>query len=107
MNFYEIAKSIKDKRRENIKSKIESLIDYERNFSKYKTEELNFLFSQWHKVFPEHKQDLTCSSCRAAVVKFWKEIYNVWKNEKKIIKKPVKKSSTRTGAMAKGVGTSN
>jgi hypothetical protein len=102
MNFYEISKSIKGKRREMIKDNITALMDYQRNFSKYKPEELKLLFSEWHKEFPQHQQDITCSSCRKAVVKFWKEIYSIWISEKK----KVKKSSTRTGAMAKGVGTS-
>lgn len=106
MKLQEIAESIKGKRRKMIKDSITSLINYEKNYSKYKPEELRLLFSQWHKVFPQHRQDITCSSCRAAVVKFWKEIYNIWANEKKDVKKPVKKSSTRTGAIAKGVGTS-
>ena len=106
MNFYEISKAIKGKRREMIKDNIIALMDYERNFSKYKQEELKLLFSEWHKEFPQHEQDITCSSCRNAVVKFWKEIYSIWEDEKKTVKKPVKKSSTLTGAIAKGVGTS-
>jgi len=40
------------------------------------------MFAEWHVLFPSHKQDLKCSSCRKAVVKFWETIVEEWKTTK-------------------------
>jgi TPP-dependent pyruvate/acetoin dehydrogenase alpha subunit len=38
----------------------------------------NLMFAEWHLLFSTHKQDLNCSSCRKAVVKFWETIVDEW-----------------------------
>ena len=48
------------------------------------------MYDQWHKLFPAHKQDINCSSCRNAVAKFWNTMCDEWSKEKP--KKNVKKT---------------
>ena len=59
------------------------------NFSKYNAVALDIMFAEWHVLFPSHKQDLKCSSCRKAVNKFWETMVEEWK-----ITKEVKKTKT-------------
>lgn len=108
MKFQEIAKTIKGNERKEIQDAIKENQEYMRNYSKYKQEPLLVMFVGWEKLFPTNKQDIKCSSCRRAVLKFWDEINKEWLSEKSIPtpKKKTKKSSTLTGALAKGVGTS-
>ena len=110
MKFQEIAKTIKGNERKEIQDAIKENQEYMRNYSKYKQQPLLVMFVGWEKLFPTNKQDIKCSSCRKAVVKFWNEINKEWLEEKNIPKskpkKKTKKSSTLTGALASGVGTS-
>ena len=127
MNFQEIAKTIKGSERKEIQDALKENQEYMRNYSKYKEAPLTVMFVRWDKLFPTNTQDIKCSTCRKAVVKFWNEINKEWLEEKNIPKsKPKKKtkkshdklggnlkdahmrekSSTLTGALAKGVGTS-
>ena len=125
MKFQEIAKTIKGNERKEIQDAIKENQEYMRNYSKYKQQPLLVMFVGWEKLFPTNKQDIKCSSCRRSVLKFWDEINKEWLSEKSIPtpKKKTKKhhdklggnlkdahmrkkSSTLTGAMAKGVGTS-
>ena len=102
MKFQEIAKTIKGNERKEIQDAIKENQEYMRNYSKYKQQPLLVMFVGWEKLFPTNKQDIKCSSCRKAVLN--KE----WLSEKSIPtpKKKTKKSSTLTGALASGVGTS-
>ena len=109
MKFQEIAKTIKGSERKEIQEAIKENHEYMHNFSKHKEKPIRLMFAGWDKIFPTNKQDIKCSSCRKTVVKFWDEINKEWLEEKSIPKpkkKQTKKSSTLTGALAKGVGTS-
>ncbi len=50
------------------------------------------MYSFWHKYFPAQKQDINCSSCRNAVVKFWNTMCEEWLKENTKKKKNVKKT---------------
>tara|TARA_R110000803_G_C11880715_1_gene309707 strand:- start:567 stop:815 length:249 start_codon:yes stop_codon:yes gene_type:complete len=82
MNFEEIALSINQKDKEFIKNSVKENNHCLINFSKYKNDSIYNLFDEWHKIFPRNKQDINCSSCRKAVVKFWDEICNYWNENK-------------------------
>ena len=78
MNLKEIAKNYS-------KSKITAMTDavirnkqHTRNFTTYHSESLNLMFAEWYLLFPSNKQDMNCSSCRKAVVKFWETIVDEW-----------------------------
>lgn len=87
MNFEEIAKSIKKENREVIKKSVKENNNSLLNFSKYKNDCIYTLYDEWHKIFPRNKQDINCSSCRKAVVKFWNEICKKWEQKTKNVKK--------------------
>ena len=53
---------------------------------------MNILFAEWHKLFPAQKQDMNCSSCRNAVVKFFKTMHIEWDTQ---IEKPKKKTRAK------------
>lgn len=112
MKFQEIAKTIKGSERKEMQEAIKENQEYMRNYSKHKEKPIRLMFVRWDKLFPTNKQDIKCSSCRKAVVKFWNEINKEWLEEKSIpntkpnTKKKTKKSSTLTGALASGCGTS-
>ena len=74
MKFQEIAKTIKGSERKEIQEAIKENHEYMRNYSKHKPEPLLVMFVGWDKLFPTNKQDIKCTSCRKAVVKFWDEI---------------------------------
>ena len=110
MKFQEIAKTIKGSERKAIQEAIKENQEYMRNYSKHKEKPIRLMFAEWDKIFPTNKQDIKCTSCRKAVVKFWDEINKEWLAEKKVskkVKKQTKKSSPLTGALASGCGTSN
>ena len=92
MNLQEIAKTVAKTDKELIKKSVEENKTYNANFSKHKVEPLNNMYSLWHKYFPTQKQDINCSSCRNAVVKFWNTMCEVWLKENTKKKKNVKKT---------------
>ena len=78
MDLKEIAKNYS-------KNKITAMTDavirnkqHTRNFTTYHSDSLNLMFAEWHLLFPANKQDINCSSCRKAVVKFWETIVDEW-----------------------------
>jgi len=78
MDLKEIAKNYS-------KNKITAMTDavirnkkYTRNFTTFHSDSLSLMFAEWHLLFPAHKQDMNCSSCRQAVVKFWETIVDEW-----------------------------
>ena len=67
------------------KTKITAMTDavirnkqHTRNFTTYHSDSLNLMFAEWHLLIPPQKQDMNCSSCRKAVVKFWEIIVDEW-----------------------------
>ena len=108
-DFSKIANSLTREQKAKVQTALKINKDYIRNFSKYKPDVIYLLFAEWDRIFPANKQDVKCSSCRAAVLKFWDEINKIWLEEKpkkkQKNKKPVK-HKTQAGALAKGVGVS-
>ena len=92
MNLQEIAKSVDKTDRELIKKSVEENRYYNANFGKHKNDSMFIMYDQWHKLFPANKQDVNCSSCRNAVVKFWNTMCEVWLTENTKKKKNVKKT---------------
>ena len=93
MNIQEIAKSVVKTDREIIIKYVAENISYNANFSQHKSEPINLMYNLWHKYFPTQKQDINCSSCRNAVVKFWNTMCDEWSKE---IVKPKKKNVKKT-----------
>ena len=73
MNFKEIAKGITGSQRKSIQDALIKNTHHVRNFTQHHRDSIILFFSEWHKIFPTNKQDVNCSSCRNAVVKFWNE----------------------------------
>ena len=90
MNIQEIAKTVNKTDKELIIKSVAENIDYNKNFSQHKGQSINIMYSLWHKYFPTQKQDINCSSCRNAVVKFWQTVCDEWAKVKP--KKNVKKT---------------
>ena len=82
MDFKQIAKNYDKNKREMIETAVSKNRHNINNFSKYNAVALDIMFAEWHVLFPSHKQDLKCSSCRKAVVKFWETIIEEWKTTK-------------------------
>tara|TARA_R110000868_G_scaffold97598_4_gene268346 strand:- start:514 stop:762 length:249 start_codon:yes stop_codon:yes gene_type:complete len=78
MNFEEIAESITLDDREYIKNVVKENNYNLFNYSRHKPDSIQILYDEWHKIFPRHKQDINCSDCRKAVIKFWDEICLKW-----------------------------
>lgn len=92
MNLQEIAKSFDKKEKELIKQTVEENKNYNANFGKHKIDSMYIMYDQWHKLFPANKQDINCSSCRNAVVKFWNTMCEEWLKENTKKKKNVNKT---------------
>jgi hypothetical protein len=92
MNLQEIAKSVVKADRELIKKSVVENRSYNANFSQHKVECINNMYSLWDKYFPTQKQDINCSSCRNAVVKFWNTMCEEWSKENTKKKNNVKKT---------------
>ena len=95
MDFIQIAKNYDKNKREMIENAVSKNRHNINNFSKYNAVALDIMFAEWHVLFPSHKQDLKCSSCRKAVVKFWETILEEWKTTK------IKKTKTVGSKKAK------
>ena len=100
MNFKEIADNYsKDKRKMMTEAVIRNQ-KYIKNFPTYHAESLNIMFAEWHLLFPAQKQDMSCTSCRAAVFKFWETMVDEWieieSTPKKTTKKPNASKKTKT-----------
>ena len=78
MNLKEIANSYSiNKRKMMIEGVIRNKNQAQINDT-YHSSSLNLMFSEWHLLFPKHKQQISCHSCRAAVCKFWEMIVDEW-----------------------------
>ncbi len=78
MNFKEIAENYSKQKRKMMTDAVITNKKYTKNFTTYHSESLNLMFSEWHLLLPQHKQDIKCTSCRAAVCKFWETIVDEW-----------------------------
>ena len=52
--------------------------NHTKNFTSYHATSLSLMFAEWHLLFPANKQDMKCTSCRKAVVKFWETMVDEW-----------------------------
>ena len=78
MNFQEIAKSYENSKRKMMTDAVIKNKNHTRNFPTYQAESLGLMFGEWDLLFPQHKQDMKCTSCRAAVCKFWENMVEEW-----------------------------
>ena len=92
MNFKEIAENYSKQKRSMMTDAVINNMNYTKNFTTYHTESLNIMFAEWHLLFPNLKQDLNCTSCRAAVCKFWETMVNEWIE---IESKPKKRNASK------------
>jgi len=81
MDFKQIAKNFDKNKKVMIENAVSKNKHHINNFSKYHNISLDIMFAEWHVLFPSHKQDLNCSSCRKAVVKFWETLVEEWKTK--------------------------
>ena len=78
MNFKEIAENYNKIKRSMMTDAVIKNKNHTRNFPTYQAESLVLMFAEWHLLFPQHKQDMECTSCRAAVCKFWEKMVDAW-----------------------------
>jgi hypothetical protein len=95
MNFTEIAKNYSKEKRKMMTDAVIKNQNHKRNFPSYHTQSLNTMFAEWHILFPTQKQDIHCTSCRAAICKFWEMVSGEW-NKKQTKKKTNAKKKTKT-----------
>ena len=95
MNLQEIAKSYDKNKRKLMTSYVVKNQNHMRNYPSYHTESLNVMYAEWHLLFPAQKQDINCSSCRQAVVKFWEVMVDEWIEEESKPKTQTKKVGTK------------
>ena len=101
MNFKEIAENYSKDKRKMMTDAVIKNQKHLRNFPTYHGESLNIMFAEWHVLFPAHKQDLNCSSCRKAVCKFWETMVDEWIEIERPPKKTTKKTNGSKKAKAK------
>ena len=78
MNFKEIAENYSKQKRKMMTEAVITNKKYMEDFTNYHSTSLNMMFAEWHLLFPTNKQDINCTSCRAAVCKFWETIVDEW-----------------------------
>ena len=78
MNFKEIAANYSKNKRSMMTDCVVRNTNYKRNFPSHHAESLSLMFAEWHLLFPSNKQDMNCTSCRAAVCKFWGNLVEEW-----------------------------
>jgi len=93
MDFKQIAKNYDKNKKVMIENAVSKNKHHINNFSKYHNISLDIMFAEWHVLFPAHKQDLNCSSCRKAVCKFWETMVDEWIEIERTPKKTTKKSN--------------
>jgi hypothetical protein len=101
MNFKEIAQNYDKSKRKMMSNAIVKNRKYMANFAKYDAESLNLMYAEWHLLFPTHKQDINCSSCRKAVNKFWETMLEEWIELEQTPKTKTKKTSGSKKTKAK------
>ena len=98
MNFKQIAENYSKEKRKMMTDAVVKNGNHTRNFTSYHSESLMIMFAEWHLLFPVQKQDLNCSSCRKAVVKFWETIVDEWIITEQTTKKPNASKKKKTKA---------
>jgi len=78
MNFKEIAANYSKNKRKMMTDAVIKNKNHQRNFTTYQSTSLNLMFAEWHLLFPQNKQNIKCTSCRAAVCKFWETMVDEW-----------------------------
>ena len=78
MNFKEIAENYSKQKRKMMTDAVITNKKHTANFTNYHSTSLNMMFAEWHLLFPQNKQDINCTSCRAAVCKFWEKMVDEW-----------------------------
>ena len=78
MNFKEIAEDYSKQKRKMMTDAVIRNQNHMRDFPSYHAESLKIMFAEWHLLFPAQKQDIKCTSCRAAVCKFWGTLVDEW-----------------------------
>ena len=79
MSIEVIAEKIKGEKRKEIMDNVIRNKEYMESKEVYHPTSLPFLFAEWHRHFPNIKQSISCLGCRKAVVKFWTQVSNFWK----------------------------
>ena len=78
MNLKEIAANYSKNKRKMMTDAVIANKNHQRNFPSYQATSLNLMFTEWHLLFPANKQSINCTSCRAAVCKFWETMVDEW-----------------------------
>ena len=98
MNFKEIANNYSKNKRKMMTDAVITNKNHQRNFPTYQATSLSIMFAEWHILFPTQKQSINCSSCRAAVCKFWETMADEWIS---LEKTPTKKTNASKKKKAK------
>jgi hypothetical protein len=99
MDLKEIAENYSKQKRKMMTEAVIRNQKYTRDFPTYHAESLNIMFVEWHLLFPSQKQDIKCTSCRAAICKFWETMVDEWIiTEQTSIKKPNASKKRKTKA---------
>ena len=88
MNFKEIAENYSKQKRKMMTDAVITNHKYMSNFPQYHSESLSLMFAEWHILFPTQNQDINCTSCRAAICKFWETMVDEWIEIERTPKKP-------------------
>jgi hypothetical protein len=78
MDLKQIADNYSIEKRKMMTDAVIKNKNHTKNFTSYHAESLTLMFAEWHLLFPANKQDMKCSSCRKAVVKFWETMVDEW-----------------------------
>ena len=78
MNFKEVADNYSKNKRKMMTDAVINNKNHQRNFPSHHAISLNLMFAEWHLLFPANKQDIKCTSCRAAICKFWDMMVDEW-----------------------------
>jgi hypothetical protein len=88
MNLKETAEKFSPSKKKMITDVVIRQSNHMRNFTTYHSESLSIMFAEWHILFPHQLQDINCSSCRQAIVKFWEMMVDEWIELEQTPKKP-------------------
>jgi len=78
MNFKEIAANYSKEKRKMMTEAVITNANHQKNYPSHHSTSLNLMFAEWHLLFPANKQDIQCTSCRAAICKFWSVMVDAW-----------------------------
>lgn len=81
MNLDNISLKLPEEKKEEIIEAVKTNKKSMDSSRKYHPNSLSFLFQEWHKLFPQHKQSASCLSCRKAVTKFFTLLTEYWENK--------------------------